>query len=127
MKKLLALTSLLLLSACEMSPVYNYVFRISNYSVQSVFAEFEFDNKSFSDTLRPYNGNSPRVLSGNVNLYEDLDLQTINSMYTCSLTIIDSDTVIEISNLDEYIYYTSEDDLPTGRRIISKSFGYNIW
>lgn len=127
MKKLLALTSLLLLSACEMSPVYNYVFRISNYSAQSVFAEFEFDNKSFSDTLRPYNGNSPRVLSGNVNLYEDLDLQTINSMYTCSLTIIDSDTVIEISNLDEYIYYTSEDDLPTGRRIISKSFGYNIW
>ena len=127
MKKLLALTSLLLLSACEMSPVYDYYFSISNYSAQTVFAEFEFDNKSFSDTLRPYNGNSPRVLSGNVNLYEDLDLQTINSMYTCSLTIIDSDTIIEISNLDDYIYYTSEDDLPTGRRIISKNFGYNIW
>ena len=63
MKKLLALTSLLILSACEMSPVYDYYFIIRNYSAQTIFAEFEFDNKSFSDTLRPYNGNSPRVLS----------------------------------------------------------------
>lgn len=127
MKRLAALTLLISLSACEMSPVYGYYFSISNYSAQTVFAEFEFDNNSFSDTLRPYNGNSPRVLSGNVNLYEDLDLQTVNSLYTCTITIIDSNKIIEISNLDDYTHYTSEDNLTNGRKIISKNFGYNIW
>lgn len=127
MKKLLVLTSLLLLSACEMTPVYDYYFSISNYSAQTVFAQFEFDTKSFSDTLRPYNGNNPRVLSGGDNLYEDLDLQTVNSLYTCTITIIDSNKIIEISNLDDYTHYTSEDNLTNGRKIISKKFGYNIW
>jgi hypothetical protein len=127
MKKLLALTSLLILSACEMTPVYDYYFSISNYSAQTVFAQFEFDTKSFSDTLGPYNGNSPRVLSGGVNLYEDLDLQTVNSLYTCTITIIDSNKIIEISNLDDYTQNTSEDNLTNGRKIISKKFGYNIW
>ena len=76
MKKLLALTSLLLLlSACEMTPVYDYYFSINNYTSQTVFAQFEFDDKSFSDTLGPYNGNIPQALSRGVNLYEDLDLK----------------------------------------------------
>jgi len=126
MKKLLPLTSLLLLSACEMSPVYDYYFSINNYSSQTVFAQFEFDDKSFSDTLGPYNGNIPQALSRGVNLYEDLDLKTVDSLYTCTITIIDSNKIIELNDLEDYIHYVSEDDLPTGRKIISKNFRYEI-
>jgi len=126
MKKILALTSLLLLSACEMSPVYDYYFSINNYSSQTVFAQFEFDDKSFSDTLGPYNGNIPQALSRGVNLYEDLDLKTVDSLYTCTITIIDSNKIIELNDLEDYIHYVSEDDLPTGRKIISKKFRYEI-
>jgi hypothetical protein len=126
MKKLLPLTSLLLLSACEMSPVYDYYFSINNYSSQTVFAQFEFDDKSFSDTLGPYNGNIPQALSRGVNLYEDLDLKTVDSLYTCTITIIDSNKIIELNDLEDYIHYVSEDDLPTGRKIISKKFRYEI-
>ena len=126
MKKLLPLTSLLLLSACEMSPVYDYYFSINNYTSQTVFAQFEFDDKSFSDTLGPYNGNIPQALSRGVNLYEDLDLKTVDSLYTCTITIIDSNKIIELNDLEDYIHYVSEDDLPTGRKIISKNFRYEI-
>jgi hypothetical protein len=126
MKKLLPLTSLLLLSACEMSPVYDYYFSINNYTSQTVFAQFEFDDKSFSDTLGPYNGNIPQALSRGVNLYEDLDLKTVDSLYTCTITIIDSNKIIELNDLEDYIHYVSEDDLPTGRKIISKKFRYEI-
>lgn len=126
MKKLLVLTSLLILSACEMSPVYDYYFSINNYSSQTVFAQFEFDDKSFSDTLGPYNGNIPQALSRGVNLSEDLDLPTINSLYSCTITIIDSNKIIELNDLEDYIHYVSEDDLPTGRKIISKNFRYEI-
>ena len=126
MKKLLALTSLLILSACKMSPVYDYYFSINNYSTQTVFAEFEFDNKSFSNTLGPYNGNIPQALSRGVNLYEDLDLQTVNSLYSCTITIIDSNKIIELNDLEDYIHYVSEDNLTNGRKIISKKFRYEI-
>jgi len=126
MKKLLVLTSLLILSACEMTPVYDYYFSINNYTSQTVFAQFEFDDKSFSDTLGPYNGNIPQALSRGVNLYEDLDLKTVDSLYTCTITIIDSNKIIELNDLGDYIHYVSEDDLPTGRKIISKNFRYEI-
>jgi|GEM_PF-1494862 hypothetical protein len=126
MKKLLALTSLLIISACEMSPVYDYYFSIQNYSSQTVFAQLEFDDKSFSDTLGPYNGNTPQVLSRGVNLYEDLDLQTINSLYTGSVIIIDSNKIIELDDLNDYIHFVSEDNLTNGRKIISKNFIYEI-
>ena len=126
MKKLLVLTSLLILSACEMTPVYDYYFSINNYTSQTVFAQFEFDDKSFSDTLGPYNGNIPQALSRGVNLYEDLDLQTINSYYKCSITIIDSNMIIELNDLEDYIHFISEDNLTNGRKIISKNFIYEI-
>lgn len=126
MKKLLALTSLLIISACEMSPVYDYYFSIQNYSSQTVFAQLEFDDKTFSDTLGPYNGNTPQVLSRGVNLYEDLDLQTINSLYTGSVIIIDSNKIIELDDLNDYIHFVSEDNLTNGRKIISKNFIYEI-
>ena len=126
MKKLLALTSLLIISACEMSPVYDYYFSIQNYSSQTVFAQLEFDDKSFSDTLGPYNGNTPQVLSRGVNLYEDLDLQTINSLYTGSVIIVYSNKIIELDDLNDYIHFVSEDNLTNGRKIISKNFIYEI-
>ena len=126
MKILLVLTSLLVFSACEMSPVYDYYFSINNYSSQTVFAQFEFDDKSFSDTLGPYNGNIPQALSRGVNLYEDLDLKTVDSLYTCTITIIDSNKIIELNDLEDYIHYVSEDNLTNGRKIISKNFRYEI-
>mgnify|MGYP006077819409 CR=1 FL=1 len=126
MKKLLVLTSLLILSACEMTPVYDYYFSINNYTSQTVFAQFEFDDKSFSDTIAPYNGNIPQALSRGVNLSEDLDLQTINSLYSCTITIIDSNKIIELNDLEDYIHYVSEDNLTNGRKIISKNFRYEI-
>jgi len=109
-----------------MSPVYDYYFSIQNYSSQTVFAQLEFDDKSFSDTLGPYNGNTPQVLSRGVNLYEDLDLQTINSLYTGSVIIIDSNKIIELDDLNDYIHFVSEDNLTNGRKIISKNFIYEI-
>lgn len=126
MKILSVLTSLLVFSACEMSPVYDYYFSINNYSTQTVFAEFEFDNKSFSDSLSPYNGNIPQALSRGFNLSEDLDLPTINSLYSCTITIIDSNKIIELNDLEDYIHYVSEDNLTNGRKIISKNFRYEI-
>ena len=109
-----------------MSPVYDYYFSINNYSAQTVFAQFEFDDKSFSDTLGPYNGNMPKALARGVNLYEDLDFQTINGLYTCSITIIDSNNTIELNDLEHYIHYVSEDNLTNGRKIISENFRYEI-
>tara|TARA_B110000503_G_C7130519_1_gene406612 strand:+ start:1652 stop:1984 length:333 start_codon:yes stop_codon:yes gene_type:complete len=109
-----------------MTPVYDYYFSINNYTSQTVFAQFEFDDKSFSDTIAPYNGNIPQALSRGVNLSEDLDLQTINSLYSCTITIIDSNKIIELNDLEDYIHYVSEDNLTNGRKIISKNFRYEI-